>query len=169
MPLVEVISGEETEEGLADEVAGLLRSVGKISVTCRDIPGFIGNRLFHAVLREAAHLVQSGLCTAEEVDTVARLTFALRMPAVGPCENMDLVGLPLIADVQSYLLEDLSSEQNVLSGIAQRISEGNWGMRSGRGFYDWNTKDPLALVEARDRQIIRQLRTIQDIGRLPIP
>lgn len=169
MPLVEVISGRETDAGLGDEVAALLRRVGKIAVVCRDVPGFIGNRLFHALLREAAHLVESGICSAEDVDTVARLTFALRLPAVGPCENMDLVGMPLIADVQSYLLADLSTAGDSMPAITGRIAAGQLGMRSGQGFYDWTGRDASALIKARDQQIVRQLQALEQLGRLPEP
>lgn len=167
MPLVEVISGRETEPGLGDEVAALMRRVGKIAVVCKDVPGFIGNRLLHALFREAVHLVESGVCSPEDVDTVARLTFALRMPAVGPCENMDLVGMPLVADIQSYLLADLSTAQGAMPAIKDRIAAGLLGMRSGKGFYDWNERDAKTVVEARDRQIVRQLKTLKELERLP--
>jgi 3-hydroxybutyryl-CoA dehydrogenase len=166
MPLVEVISGKETEAGLGDEVAALMRRVGKIAVVCKDVPGFIGNRLLHALFREAVHLVESGVCSPEDVDTVARLTFALRMPAVGPCENMDLVGMPLVADIQSYLLADLSTAQGAMPAIKDRIASGLLGMRSGKGFYDWEERDAKGLIEARDRQIVRQLKTLKELGRL---
>lgn len=167
MPLVEVISGRDTEPGLGDEVATLMRRVGKIAVVCKDVPGFIGNRLLHALFREAVHLVESGVCSPEDVDTVARLTFALRMPAVGPCENMDLVGMPLVADIQSYLLADLSTAQGAMPAIKDRIAAGLLGMRSGKGFYDWNVRDAKTVVEARDRQIVRQLKTLKELERLP--
>ncbi len=96
MPLVEVVRGDETDEGLVEFMSDLLRRVGKIPVVCNDVPGFIGNRLLHALWREAVYLVQEGVCSADDVDRVARLTFGLRPPAVGPCENMDLVGLDLL-------------------------------------------------------------------------
>jgi 3-hydroxybutyryl-CoA dehydrogenase len=166
MPLVEVVSGDQTDIGLADEVAELLRSIGKIAIQCRDVPGFIGNRLLHAIFREAAHLVQSGICSAEDVDTVARLTFALRMPAVGPCQNMDLVGLPLVADVQRYLLRDLSTRGEVMPIIQDKIASGQTGMRSGEGFYTWTESQKETLLAARDQQILKQLETLKSIGRL---
>lgn len=166
MPLVEVIAGDETASGLEKRVAELLESVGKIAVTCKDVPGFIGNRLLHALWREALHLVESGVCSAQDVDRVARLTFALRMPAVGPFENMDLVGLPLLADIQGYLLQDLSCLQSVSPVVSKKLEEGELGMRHGKGFYDWKTRDPNETIAARDRQIVQQLDFLQKIGRL---
>jgi 3-hydroxybutyryl-CoA dehydrogenase len=166
MPLVEVISGSETDVGLGDQVAELLRQVGKIAIVCKDVPGFIGNRLLHALFREAVHLVESGICSASDVDLVARLTFGLRLPAVGPCENMDLVGFPLMADIQQYLLDDLSSAKTTMPLIAEHLAAGKQGMRSGQGFYDWTKRDSAELIAARDRQILLQLKTLRELGRL---
>ena len=166
MPVVEVVRGGETDEGLVETVADLLRRAGKRPVVCKDVPGFIGNRLQHALWREAIHLVQSGVCSPAAVDTVARLTFALRLPAVGPFENMDLVGLDLLASIQSYLLADLSKADGVMPAVDELRAKGETGMRAGKGFYDWSARDPAALTDARDRQIVHQLAFLRELGRL---
>jgi 3-hydroxybutyryl-CoA dehydrogenase len=166
MPLVEVIDCEATTQGLAMRVEQLLASIGKITVRCKDIPGFIGNRLLHALWREATYMVDQGYCTAEELDKVVRLTFALRMPVVGPCENIDLVGLPLVADIQSYLLESLANHSSIAPAIEKRIAAGHEGMRTGHGFYDWTTKSASETIAARDQQIVSQLRYLQEQGLL---
>jgi 3-hydroxybutyryl-CoA dehydrogenase len=166
MPVVEVVRGAETEDGLVERAAEILGRAGKLPVICRDVPGFIGNRLQHALWREAIHLVQSGVCSAEDVDLVARLTFALRLPAVGPFENMDLVGLDLLASIQGYLLADLSDGKGVMPLVDELRAAGRTGMRAGRGFYDWTARDPAAVTAARDRQIVRQLAVLRDLGRL---
>lgn len=166
MPVVEVVRGDETDDGLVEAVADLLRRAGKLPVVCKDVPGFIGNRLQHALWREAIHLVQSGVCSAADVDLVTRLTFALRLPAVGPFENMDLVGLDLLASIQNYLLADLADTKGVPPLVDGLRAKGHTGMRAGRGFYDWAARDPAALVAARDAQIVRQLAFLRDHGRL---
>ena len=94
------------------------------------MPGFIGNRLQHAMWREALHLIENGIATPEDVDLVVSQTFGLRLPAVGPCANMDLVGLPLVAQVQSYLLADLSNASGVLPAVRERLGAGHLGMRT---------------------------------------
>lgn len=167
MPLVEVVRGAETEVGLDDAVSALLIRAGKIPIACKDVPGFVGNRLFHALLREAAYLVQNGICSAEDVDRVARLTFGLRLPAVGPCENMDLVGLDLVAQIQNYLLVDLCDAKSAMPIIENLRVSGRRGMAAGEGFHDWSDRDPARLIEQRDRQIVRQLRFLEEVGRLP--
>ncbi len=166
MPLVEVVRGDETDDGLVEATADLLRRAGKIPVVCKDVPGFVGNRLLHALFREAFHLVQEGVCTAADVDRVARLTFGLRLPALGPCENADLVGLDLVAAIEGYLFADLSDAKAPSPMIEGLRAEGRTGMRAGAGLHDWSTRSAAELVDQRDRQIVRQIAFLKEIGRL---
>jgi 3-hydroxybutyryl-CoA dehydrogenase len=163
MPLVEVIRGEQTPDWVMDRICELVEDIGKIAVRVeRDVPGFIGNRLLHAMWREAIHLVQTGVATAADIDRVARLSFGTRQPAVGPFENMDLVGLELIHAIQKYLFPDLANDSSPQPPVMERLRAGDDGMRSGRGFYDWNARDPDELLERRDRQIVQQLKFLRD-------
>ena len=164
IPVVEVVAGSKTPPHQLLRAQSLLKHLGKIPVTCADVPGFIGNRLMHAMWREALHLVQAGVCTAEDVDRVVKWTFALRLPALGPMENMDLVGLELAESVQRYLLPDLASNSVPSSELTSRLSRGETGMRSGKGFYDWSTRDAASTIELRDEQIVQQLRFLERQG-----
>ncbi len=162
MPLVEVIRGADTADEVMDEVCRLLESIGKTPVRVnQDVPGFVGNRLLHALWREAIDLVEKGIAAPEDVDLVARLTFGLRMPAVGPLENMDLVGLDLIKTIHDYLLADLASNHGPARYLVDRVAEGSVGVKSGRGFYDWSTRDASELIERRNRQIVHQLEYLK--------
>lgn len=164
MPLVEVIRGEDTPDAVVDRVCGLMRHIGKIPVRVnRDVPGFIGNRLLHALWREAIDLVEQGIASPEDIDLVARMTFGLRLPAVGPLENMDLVGLDLIERIHSYLLADLADNHGPGEALSRLVREGQLGMKSGRGFYDWQVRDPAALIERRNRQIVHQLAYLREL------
>lgn len=158
MPLVEVIRGEDTPDLLVETVCELIESIGKIPVRVnQDVPGFIGNRLLHALWREAISLVENGIATPKDVDLVARMTFGLRMPAVGPLENMDLVGLDLIEKIHSYLLDDLADNHGPSAYLADSVRQGRLGIKSGQGFYDWDNRSASELIQRRDRQIVRQL------------
>jgi 3-hydroxybutyryl-CoA dehydrogenase len=164
MPLVEVVRGRDTTENVLARVTEVVESIGKIPVRVnRDVPGFIGNRLLHALWREAIYLVQEGIASAEDIDRVARLTFGLRMPAVGPLENMDLVGLDLIKQVHQCLLADLSNDAAPLRGLQELVSDGNLGMKSGKGFYDWLARDGNELIERRNVQIVHQLAFLKKL------
>lgn len=167
MPLVEVIRGADTPVDKFELVCRLLESIGKIVVRVeKDVPGFIGNRLQHAMWREAIALVEQGVATAADVDRVARLTFGLRLPAVGPIENCDLVGLDLVSAIHEYLLPDLADDRHPAAAVKKRLAAGHLGMKSGQGFYDWSQRDPQALLDRRDRQIVQQLAFLKQCDAL---
>jgi len=160
MPLVEVVRGEDSAPDRVDDVCEVVKSIGKIPVRCeRDVPGFIGNRLLHAIWREAIYLVQRGIASPTDVDRVARLTFGLRMPAVGPLENVDLVGLDLVETIHQYLPADLCNDPGPLPLLVQMTNE-------GRTFHDWEQRDMAELIERRDRQIVHQLDFLKTLDAL---
>lgn len=165
MPLVEVIRGEDTPDQVIDRVCLLIESIGKTPVRVnQDVPGFIGNRLLHALWREAISIVEQGIATPEDVDLVARLTFGLRLPVVGPLENMDLVGLDLIEKIHQYLLDDLADNHGPSEVLITNVHEGHLGVKSGQGFYDWNTRSAEELISRRDEQIIHQLNYLRQLA-----
>ena len=166
IPVVEMIAGEDTPADRLEAACALMEDIEKIPVRCKDVPGFIGNRIMHAMWREAAALVDAGVCTAEEVDKVVKLTFALRLPALGPMENMDLVGLDAAERVQKYLLPDLANNTVPSACLSEKVAAGELGMKSGKGFYDWTKRDPKQLIENRDSQIARQVQFLKEIGEI---
>jgi 3-hydroxybutyryl-CoA dehydrogenase len=161
MPLVEVIAGARTSDTAMDTVIKFCRSIGKKPVRVNaDVPGFIGNRMLHALWREAIDLVERGIASPEDVDTVAKLTFGLRMPVIGPLENMDVVGLDLIRTIHEYLLPGIANNAEPSRLLNEYVSSGRLGIKSGRGFYDWKERSSAELTEARDQQIIRELKRV---------
>jgi 3-hydroxybutyryl-CoA dehydrogenase len=166
IPLVEMVAGLATPPATLDQACALMADIGKIPVRCKDVPGFIGNRLMHAMWREALALVDAGVCSAEDIDRVVKLTFALRLPALGPMENMDLVGLDAAERVHKYLFPDLARNVEPVPCLSAKVKAGALGMKSGIGFYDWSRRDPNQVVANRDRQIARQLKFLREIGEL---
>jgi 3-hydroxybutyryl-CoA dehydrogenase len=168
MPLVEVVPGQGTAEETVQATMQFCRSIGKQPVRVNaDVPGFIGNRLLHALWREAIEIVDQGIASAEDVDRVAKMTFGLRLPVLGPLENMDLVGLDLIQTIHKYLLADLAANRGPGRLLEALVEKSQLGMKSGSGFYDWKERDPAALIEARDRQIVRELKRLLQEERPP--
>ena len=164
MPLVEVIRGDETPDWVMDAVCELVTSIGKTPVRVnRDVPGFIGNRLLHALWREAISLVDRDIATPEDIDLVARLTFGLRLPVVGPLENMDLVGLDLIERIHQYLLEDIADNHGPSEILNEKVRQQHHGMKTGQGFYDWKKRNGAELIERRDQQIVHQLSYLKKL------
>jgi 3-hydroxybutyryl-CoA dehydrogenase len=119
----------------------LLGSVGKAPVHVRrDIPGFIGNRLQHALWREAFALVEAGVCGPEEIDRIVKDGFGVRLAVLGPMENADLVGLDLTRSIHEYLFPYLSSAGAPARMLTQLTDEGLLGMKTGKGLRTWPTE-----------------------------
>lgn len=166
IPVVEMIAGERTPREKLDAACALMADIGKIPVRCKDVPGFIGNRLMLALWREALALVDAGVCTPEDADCIVKLTFALRLPVLGPFENMDLVGLDAAERIQKYLFPDLATNAIPSRCLSDKVAAGDLGMKSDRGFYDWSKRDTATVIRNRDLQIARQLDFLKEIGML---
>lgn len=138
VPLVEVIEHGGVEPWAVRRAIALLEAAGKTAVHVRrDVPGFVGNRLQHALWREALALLDAGVCEPEEIDTVVRSGFGARLAAIGPIENADLVGLDLTEAIHSYLLPHLDASTEPAAGLLERVALGEVGAKSGRGYLDW--------------------------------
>lgn len=139
VPLVEVVQGPETDPVVIDRTIGLLRSLGKQPVHVRrDVAGFVGNRLQHALWREAFDLVDQGVCDAETVDTVIKAGFGRRLAVLGPIENADLVGLDLTLAIHEYVLPRLNPPSEPSPGLRRRVERGDLGAKTGAGFRQWS-------------------------------
>ena len=107
VPLVEVIGTQWTSPQAIDWTMALHAAAGKKPAHVKkDVPGFIGNRLQHALWREAISLVENGICDAETVDTVIKAAFGRRLAVLGPLENADLVGTDLTLAIHKTVLPD---------------------------------------------------------------
>ncbi len=160
IPLVEVVQTEWTDAAVAQKAFDLLADAGKTPVmVAKDVPGFIGNRLQHALWREAISLVENGICAAEDVDTVVKSCFGRRLAVLGPLENADLVGTDLTLDIHENVLHDLESRQGPSPFLAKLVAEGRLGMKSGEGFRKWTPQEADA-TRARVASHLRKLGTI---------
>ena len=159
MPLVEVVMGQRTVEPVAQQTMDVLKRCGKTPVLVRkDTPGQLGNRLQHALVREAIHIIHEGIASAEDVDLAVKNGFGLRLPVWGVLEHADAVGLDLVKSVQDYVLPALRNEKHADSLLNQKVEEGNLGAKTGRGFYDWTIRDMSAAKARRDKFLISFLR-----------
>lgn len=128
IPLVEVIKGEETSSRVVDLTADLLKSVGKYPVKVKkDVPGFVGNRLQHALWREAISIVEHGIADPATVDDVVKKGFGMRLPVLGPLENADMVGLDLTMQIHDYILKYIERSTEPLTPSEEESGErGAW-------------------------------------------
>ncbi|WP_169009019.1 3-hydroxyacyl-CoA dehydrogenase family protein [Faecalispora jeddahensis] len=156
VPLVEVIKGEKTEDQTARVVAELAERIGKKAVTVKkDAKGFIGNRLQTAILREALHIVQSGIADAEDVDKAVKYGIGFRYACLGPLETADFGGLDIFYHVAEYLVPDLYSSQEVPSLLREKFEKGELGVKTGKGFYDYSGDKGEQAIRERDEKFIR--------------
>lgn len=160
IPLVEVVKTEWTDPAKADAMFNLLQAAGKTPVMVeKDVPGFIGNRLQHALWREAISLVENGICTAEAVDDVVKASFGRRLAVLGPMENADLVGIELTQDIHNQVLFDLETAPTPSPLLQTLLDEGRTGMVAGRGLRDWQDGD-LDKTKTRIAEHLRKLEAI---------
>ncbi|MEM7631004.1 MAG: 3-hydroxyacyl-CoA dehydrogenase NAD-binding domain-containing protein [Pseudomonadota bacterium] len=160
IPLVEVVKTEWTDPYVAQSMVDLLRDAGKTPVIVeKDVPGFIGNRLQHALWREAISLVENGICSAEAVDEVVKTSFGRRLAVLGPLENADLVGLELTQDIHAQVLFDLETRPNPSPYLQTLRDQGRTGMAAGAGFREWERGD----LDAIKRKVAEHLRKLEAI------
>jgi 3-hydroxybutyryl-CoA dehydrogenase len=146
VPLVEVIKTPDTDPALAQRMFDLLAAVGKTpAMVEKDVPGFIGNRLQHALWREAVALVADGVCDAATVDTVVKASFGRRLPVLGPLENADLVGIELTQAIHQTVLPAIDHTPGASPYLQRLIDAGKLGMKSGEGFRTWTTEQQTEL------------------------
>ncbi len=156
VPLVEVTQNEFTSTETVQQTMALLRDAGRKPVHVKkDIPGFVGNRLQHALKREAIALVSSGVCDADTIDEVVKSGFGARMAVLGPMEQTDLVGVDLTLDIQNTLMADLDRSTEPTRLIKDLVAQGKLGMRTGEGFRKWTPQSADAVRE-RLRQFLAE-------------
>jgi 3-hydroxybutyryl-CoA dehydrogenase len=142
IPLVEVIRGEDTSDDAMEATFDLLKHVGKHPVrVSKDVPGFVGNRLQHALWREAISIVEKGIADPATVDECIRFGFGLRLPVLGPLETADMVGTDLTLAIHDYILKHLERSPDPSPLLRKKVESGELGFKTGRGFQEWSPEE----------------------------
>lgn len=156
VPCVEIVRSRFTSDEVFECVYQLMKLIGKRPAkVLRDVPGFLGNRMQHALWREAMSLVQQGIATPEGIDEVVKSGFGLRMPFVGPLETADLAGLVLTHDIEADLFPHLENTAKPLPVLVERVEGGDLGAKTGRGFHEWPKEKLEQVIRERDRFLLR--------------
>jgi len=159
LPLVEVVRNDETSDETVATVLAVLRSANKVPVVVRkDIPGQIGNRLQYALFREAVSLVQNGVCSPEDVDTVIKMSFGRRLSTIGILETADVNATSLWANISHYLFKELDCAQDTHPYLKELIAKGRTGVNAGAGFHDWPPEKLQRTLARRDAELLRWLQ-----------
>ena len=146
LPLVEIVRGAETSDKTVSAIYDLLTKVGKTPVIVqKEILGFIGNRLQAALAREALSIVERGIASPQDVDVVIKNGFGRRLAVAGYFELREIVGWDLVLAANAYLLPDLETSTEVSPLVKEKVDQGELGMKTGKGFYDWTPESAEAL------------------------
>ena len=154
IPLVEVVRTEQVDAAVIDRTMDLLRSAGKHPIDCKkDVPGFVANRLQHALWREAISIVEHGIADAATVDESIRFGPGLRLPILAPMENADMVGLDLTLAIHDYILPHLEASGEPSPLLRDKVAAGDLGFKTGRGFQEWSEEG----ADASRRRLVEYL------------
>lgn len=142
IPLVEVVKSDYSSDEVVNEVYNFLTEVGKKAVICKkDVPGFIANRMQHALWREAIYIVEAGIADAKTVDDAVKYSFGLRLPQLAPMENCDMVGTDLTYNIHDYVLKNLCNSQEPSKLLKELTEKGDLGFKTGKGFQEWTKEE----------------------------
>ncbi|AZH25486.1 3-hydroxyacyl-CoA dehydrogenase family protein [Haloplanus aerogenes] len=170
VPLVEVIRGEETADEVVETTYDFFDEMGKTPVRVeKDIPGFIGNRIQMAMIYEAFSLLDRGVASAEAIDRAVKAGFGFRLPLLGIFEKVDHSGLDVEHEVEEYLLPDLDRGTESKDVLSEAVENGDYGLKTGKGVYDWSDVDPDDIYDQRDEALlaILDLYDSMDMERTP--
>ena len=137
----------------------LLASIGKKPAHVKkDLPGFVANRLQHALWREAIAMVEAGICDARTLDECVKHSFGLRLPVLGPLENADLVGLDLTLDIHQTIIPELDRHDRPNELLERYVAEGRLGFKTGEGFRTWTPEEMSALRNRLTNHLLQASR-----------
>jgi len=163
VPCVEVTKSNFTSDHAFEIVYNVMKKIKKEPVrVLKDIPGFLGNRLQHAMWREAFSMVEKNIAHPEDIDKVLKYSFGLRSAFIGPCETSDIAGVDLTYVVQKYIFPSLDTSSEPSKALTDRIDKGMLGVKTGQGFHKWTPEKLNLLVNQRDRILLRIIKVIAE-------
>ncbi|KYH24910.1 L-carnitine dehydrogenase [Halalkalicoccus paucihalophilus] len=159
---VEVIPGKRTSDRTVDRIRSFLQQVDRDPVLVkRDVPGFVWNRVQHAVVRECLHIVEEGIASREDVNRAIRDGYATRTAAIGPLETVDIAGLELFRTSAADIYPDLCDRETPNPSYEHRLAEGKTGIEAGAGFFEYD-RDPDEITAHRDERVSAIRRALRE-------
>ena len=156
---VEIVKGPETADETMVLTHDLLTRVGKKPVVVKkDIPGQIGIRILYSMIREAISLVEKGVASPEDIDTIVKEALGTRLPVLGVLELADLSGVDLVLMVAKRLFKDLENTTAPSKMLEEMVAEGRYGIKTSKGFYDWTPESIDSIVKKRDEHLLSTLK-----------
>ncbi len=162
VPGVEVVQGQHTEKPVCDRLAEIMSSLGRVPIrVARDVPGFLANRIQHALMREAFNVIDEGLGSAEDVDNAVRYCFGFRYLSAGPIMQKELAGLETQLAAAATIYPSLHNGTEPSPTLQKLVAENRLGPKTGRGFWDW-TEEKVAAERARyERALLASMKVLK--------
>jgi len=161
IPVIEVIRGRDTAQATLDTVVALVERLGMLpAIVDRDVPGFVENRILYAIMREALHLLDEGVASAEAIDTIVRWGIGYKLGVVGPLRLLDMAGLDIYTSVASYLNQDLCNDSGVSSTVTSKVAEGKLGLKTQAGLFEYSREEIETLARERARLLVASKKAL---------
>jgi 3-hydroxybutyryl-CoA dehydrogenase len=165
VPGVEVVRGENTEEAACETLSEIMTSLGRVPIrVARDVPGFLANRIQHAMVREAFNAIDEGLASPEDVDKAVRFTFGMRIMGAGPILQKELAGLETQLAAQATIYPSLCNRTTPGPTITRLVEEGKLGAKTGEGFWTWTPESAKEAREKYERMLLAALTLLRQEG-----
>jgi 3-hydroxybutyryl-CoA dehydrogenase len=167
VPLVEIVQGPETSAETVTAVKDVLERLGKETIVLKKfLPGFIGNRLQAALSLETYFLIDNDYATPEDIDKAAKASFGLRMPIVGLVKRSDFAGLDLIQQILRNKSYHPPEVRGKCDQIDKLVGQGNLGVKTRKGFYDYGDQSVEDIVSERDVKLLKLRKLLKELGEL---
>jgi 3-hydroxybutyryl-CoA dehydrogenase len=168
IPGVEIVAGERTDPSVIPVVKRMLARAGRRSAQVADVPGFVLNRLQYVLLKEAMAIVEEGVATAEDVDTIVTSTFGFRLPFFGPFAIADMAGLDVYADSFKTLERAFGERFAAPKVLTDLVAQGRFGVKSGSGFLELDPEKREELIAYRNKAYSAMNDLLRELGPSPL-
>ncbi|MBW6397668.1 3-hydroxyacyl-CoA dehydrogenase [Roseomonas sp. HJA6] len=163
VPGVEVVQGEYTDPAICDAVADIMNGLGRKAIrVAKDVPGFLANRIQHALMREAFAVIDQGLASAEDVDNAVRYCFGFRYLAAGPITQKELAGLETQLEAGRTIYPSLCNSPDPSPTLARLVAENRLGPKTGRGFRDWPPEKTAKERARYEKALLAAVRILRE-------
>lgn len=161
IPVIEVIRGKETDQATVDTTVAVIEKIGMVpGIVDKDVPGFVENRILYAIMREALHLLDEGVASAEDIDKITKWGIGYKLAVIGPLELLDVAGLDIYTAVASYLNKDLSNNTGISATITSKVEEGKLGLKTQGGLFDYTPEQIQELAQKRGRLLVASKKAL---------
>ncbi|MDB5372814.1 MAG: 3-hydroxyacyl-CoA dehydrogenase [Belnapia sp.] len=162
VPGVEVVRGEYTDQAVCDRLAEIMENLGRVAIrVARDVPGFLANRIQHAMVREAFNAIDEGLASPEDVDKAVRYTFGMRIMGAGPILQKELAGLETQLAAAATIYPSLTTRDTPSPTLARLVAEGKLGAKTGEGFWHWTPESTAAAKAKYEAMLLAALALLR--------